>query len=99
MTRTAIRHTLSALAALALISAFASTLVSAAERELVDALQTQFRGPTSGLHDKPTFGEKFKMGPTAQKRSRPRGLTGKKRPHAPADIDATDFYYSNEGAW
>jgi hypothetical protein len=67
MTRTAIRHMLSALAAVALVSAFASTLVSAAERELVDVLQAQCRGPTSGLLDKPTFGEKFKMGPTAQK--------------------------------
>ena len=62
MTCKAIRHTLSALAAVALVSAFASTAVSAnelsgTERELVDSLQSMNRGL-----DKPTFGEKFKMG-------------------------------------
>lgn len=67
MIRRAIRHTLSALAALALVSAFASSAVSAnelsgTERELVDSLQTMHRGLV-----KPTFGEKFKMGLTAKK--------------------------------
>jgi hypothetical protein len=67
MTRTALRDTLSALAAVALVSAFASTAVSAnelsgTERELVDSLQSMNRGL-----DKPTFGEKFKMGLATQK--------------------------------
>jgi hypothetical protein len=67
MTRTAVRHTLSALAALALVSAFASNPTSAGElsnteRELVDSLQSMNRGL-----DKPTFGEKFKMGLATQK--------------------------------
>ena len=70
MTRTAIRHTL---AALALVSAFASGLASAGElqnteRELVDSLQTMHRAL-----DKPTFGEKFKTGLTAKKG--PRAIT------------------------
>ena len=54
MTRTAIRSTLAALAAVALVSAFAGTAVSAnelsgTERELVDSLQSMFQGTTRGL--------------------------------------------------
>jgi hypothetical protein len=69
-TRTAICHTLSALAAVALVSAFAIGPASAGglqntERELVDSLQTMHRGSV-GLLDKPTFGEKFKTAPAAQ---------------------------------
>jgi hypothetical protein len=67
MTHSPICHTLSALAAV-LVFALASSPASAGElsnteRELVDSLQTMNRGL-----DKPTFGEKFKMGLTAQKR-------------------------------
>ena len=62
MTRTAIRRTLSAIAALALVSVVAGGPASAGElqnteRELVDSLQTMHR-----TLDKPTFGEKFMMG-------------------------------------
>ena len=66
MTRTAIRHTFLAAAAVAL--AFATSPVRAGqlmnelqttERELVDSMQTMHRAL-----DKPTFGEKFKMGAT-----------------------------------
>jgi hypothetical protein len=49
MIRTALRHMLSALAAAAVVSAFAVTAVSATERELVDSLQTMFRGTTRDL--------------------------------------------------
>ena len=43
MPRTTIRHTLSALAAIALASAFAGTAVSARERELMDKLGIMHR--------------------------------------------------------
>lgn len=67
MTRKAIRHTLSAFAAVALVSAFAASPASAGElsnteRELVDSLQSMNRGL-----DKPTFGDKYKMGLATQK--------------------------------
>ena len=76
MIRIPIRHALSALAAAALLSAFAFGPASAGElqnteRELVDSLQTMLRGSV-GLLDKPTFGEKFKMAPAAQQGPRQR---------------------------
>jgi hypothetical protein len=66
ITRSAIRM-LSALAAFALVFPLANTAGSAGEpqnteRELVDALQTMHRAL-----DKPTFGEKFRMGSAAKK--------------------------------
>jgi hypothetical protein len=54
-TATAIRHPLTALAALALILAFAGTAVSAGER------QTKQRVIGGNVLDKPTFGEKMRV--------------------------------------
>jgi hypothetical protein len=87
MTRTAIGHMISALAALALVSAFAAAPASA------QGTMTHELGHYLGL-DHTLTNKK-----TGVKVKTPKGLATQKGSQAPAEVDSIDMYYSSEGSW
>jgi hypothetical protein len=75
MNRTTLHHTLAAIAALALLSAFASTSVSATERELMDKLGIMHRVEPRQIMRQTTHDPLGVSEPKV-----PKGLTTKKGP-------------------
>ena len=99
MTSTAIRHTLSALAAVALVSAFSTGPVSAEpytqfvqmSTQLMNELQNTERELVDSLQ---TMHRNVQI--QAQKPKAPKGLATRRGPQASAGIDAIDM---GDGTW